>query len=56
MAISVKPCEMKNQGIGAVIPVTYQAEGKLQRESGSEIVDSPVSSTPFQARGRLRQA
>jgi hypothetical protein len=56
MAISVKAGEIRNQGIGAVIPVTYQTESKLQRESGSETVDSPVSSTPFQARGRLRQA
>jgi len=29
----------------AVIPAPYQARAKLQRESSSEILDSPVSST-----------
>ena len=29
----------------AVIPAPYQVRDKLQRESSSEILDSPVSST-----------
>ena len=29
----------------AVIPAPYQVRGKLQRESSSETLDSPVSST-----------
>jgi len=36
----------------AVIPAPYHVRGKLQRESSSEILDSPVSSTgqAYQAR------
>jgi len=29
----------------AVIPAPYQVRGELQRESSSQILDSPVSST-----------